>query len=54
MATSPETLAHFLVQGTEFLFCCFSNWNVEPMLSGSFKEKADLGTEAIDHQQETV
>lgn len=54
MGTSPETLAHFLVQGTEFLFSCFSNWNVEPMLSGSFKEKAGSGTEAKDHQQETA
>lgn len=43
-----------LFRGQSSFFCCFSNWNVEPVLSGSFKEKASLGTEAKDHQQETV
>lgn len=26
--------------------CCFSNWNVEPVLPGSCREKAGLETEA--------
>lgn len=33
---------------------CFSNLNVEPMPRGNFREKACLGTEAKDNQQETV
>lgn len=39
---------------TPFFSCCFSDLNVEPMLSGSFREKAGLEIEAKDKQQETI
>lgn len=51
----PRTHPHFPVWGTDSLSsCCFSSCSVEPVLPGSFWEKAGLGTEAKDIQQQIV
>lgn len=51
---SPDTPRLPCLRKSPFFSCCFSNWNVEPVLPGSFRVKVGLGTEAKGNQHKTV